>query len=121
MGHPVAHQLPAVKRKCGSCVCTERSPAMRQHRELWQTLHTAHESDSSPSGGHDDLRLVPSSICQIFNRRNCQIFGRRCIRSWNRLDRSLVRLQIGQGWEVSTTMPIGTMSRWLRSEEHTSE
>jgi hypothetical protein len=27
---------------------------MRQHSELWQTLHTAHE----PSGGHDDLRLV---------------------------------------------------------------
>jgi hypothetical protein len=23
------------------------------------------------------LRLVPSSICQIFKRRNCQIFGRR--------------------------------------------
>ena len=40
---------------------------MRQHSELWQTLHTA----------HDALRLVPSSICQIFNRRNCQIFGRR--------------------------------------------
>jgi DNA replication protein DnaC len=33
--------------------------------------------DSGPSGGHDDLRLVPSSICQIFKRRNCQIFGRR--------------------------------------------
>ena len=29
------------------------------------------------SGGHDELRLVPSSICQIFNRRNCQILGRR--------------------------------------------
>jgi len=31
-----------------------------------------------PSGGHtdDDLRLVPSSICQIFTRRNCQIFNR---------------------------------------------
>jgi hypothetical protein len=32
---------------------------------------------AAPSGGGDDLRLVPSSICQIFNRRNCQIFGRR--------------------------------------------
>ena len=32
---------------------------------------------AGPSGGHDDLRLVPSSICQIFNRRNCQVFGRR--------------------------------------------
>jgi len=29
------------------------------------------------SGGHDDLRLVPSSICPIFTRRICQIFGRR--------------------------------------------
>jgi hypothetical protein len=35
-------------------------------------------SDSGSSGGHDDLRLVPSSICQIFDRRNCQIFNRRC-------------------------------------------
>jgi hypothetical protein len=25
----------------------------------------------------DDLRLVPSLICQIFNRRNCQILDRR--------------------------------------------
>src|SRR5438132_11266774 len=45
---------------------------MRQHRELWQTLHTAHgvgrrppPPDSGPSAGHDDLRLVSSSICQI--------------------------------------------------------
>jgi hypothetical protein len=29
------------------------------------------------SRGPDTLRLVPSSICQIFNRRICQIFGRR--------------------------------------------
>ena len=59
---------------------------MRQHRELWQTLHTAHEPESSggppppdsgPSGGHDDLRLVPSSTCPIFTRRNCQILDRR--------------------------------------------
>src|SRR5690606_35645610 len=34
---------------------------MRQHSELWQTLHT-------PSGGPDVLRLVPSPICQIFAR-----------------------------------------------------
>jgi hypothetical protein len=27
--------------------------------------------------GDDSLRLVPSSICQIFNRRICQIFARR--------------------------------------------
>jgi hypothetical protein len=26
---------------------------------------------------HDELGLVVSSICQIFNRRNCQILGRR--------------------------------------------
>ena len=29
------------------------------------------------SGGGDDLRLVPSSICQTFTRRNCQILDRR--------------------------------------------
>ena len=29
------------------------------------------------AGGHDELRLVPSPICQIFNRRNCQILDRR--------------------------------------------
>jgi hypothetical protein len=59
---------------------------MRQHSELWQTLHTAHEPESGggrgrrtpgPSGGPDDPRLVPSSICQILVRRNCQIFNRR--------------------------------------------
>lgn len=36
--------------------------------------------DTAPtpsSGGRDDLRLVPSSICQIFTRRDCQIFDRR--------------------------------------------
>lgn len=26
---------------------------------------------------HYQLRLVPSPICRIFNRRNCRIFGRR--------------------------------------------
>jgi hypothetical protein len=46
---------------------------MQQHGELWRTLHTAHE----PSGGHDDRRLVPSSVCQIFTRRNSQISDRR--------------------------------------------
>jgi len=29
------------------------------------------------SGGRDDLRLVPSSNCQIFTRRNCQMLDRR--------------------------------------------
>jgi len=29
------------------------------------------------SGDFDELRLVPSSICQIFIRRNCQILDRR--------------------------------------------
>ena len=56
---------------------------MRQHTELWQTLHAPQDPEPArrrrrrPSGGRDDLRLVPSSICQIFNRRNCQIFARR--------------------------------------------
>jgi len=40
---------------------------MRQHTELWQSLHAAHD------GGRDVLRLVLSSICQIFNRRICRI------------------------------------------------
>ena len=56
---------------------------MRQHTELWQTLHAPQDPEPAAvaagrsSGGHDELRLVPSSICQIFNRRNCQIFDRR--------------------------------------------
>ena len=44
---------------------------MRQHSELWQTLHTG------SSGEYDELRLVLSPICQILDRRNCQIFNRR--------------------------------------------
>ena len=57
---------------------------MRQHTELWHAA--AHDARSRaraqppparPSGGRDDLRLVPSPICQIFNRRNCQILARR--------------------------------------------
>ncbi len=39
---------------------------MRQHTERWQTLHAA---QAPPSRGGDVLRLVPSSICQIFGRR----------------------------------------------------
>ena len=27
------------------------------------------------SGGHDEVRLVLSSMCRIFSRRNCQILG----------------------------------------------
>jgi hypothetical protein len=58
---------------------------VRQHTELWQTLLTAHEPESSgrrgrrtsSSGGHDELRLVPSSTRRICTRRNCQIFNRR--------------------------------------------
>ena len=56
---------------------------MRQHTELWQALHTTPDPDGRPastpcsSGGRDDLRLVPSPICRIFNRRNCRIFARR--------------------------------------------
>ena len=57
---------------------------MRQHTELWQTLHAPQDPDTATSepapcssGGLDELRLVPSSICQIFARRNCQIFNRR--------------------------------------------
>ena len=57
---------------------------MRQHTELWQALHTAQDPEPArqppparSSGGRDDLRLVPSPICQIFNRRKCQILARR--------------------------------------------
>ena len=56
---------------------------MRQHTELWQALHATPGARAGvppaarSSGGRDDLRLVPSPICQIFTRRNCQIFGRR--------------------------------------------
>ena len=56
---------------------------MRQHTDLWHALHTTKIPNRPPpaaarlSGGGDDLRLVPSSNCQIFNRRNCQILDRR--------------------------------------------
>jgi len=57
---------------------------MRQHTEHWQTLHASQEPEPAPpltahpsAGGRDDLRLVPSSICQIFTRRTRQIFDRR--------------------------------------------
>jgi DNA replication protein DnaC len=55
---------------------------MRQHTELWQALHTAPDPELQPpsarsSGGPDELRLVPSPTCQIFNRRKCQILARR--------------------------------------------
>ena len=44
-----------------------------------QPLSTIARRPSPPaaSGGPDELRLVPSSICRIFNRRNCQILARR--------------------------------------------
>jgi len=56
---------------------------MRQHTDLWHALHTT--QDPEPTTGRrralvrsgDGLRLVPSPICQIFNRRNCQILARR--------------------------------------------
>jgi hypothetical protein len=34
-------------------------------------------SDFRFEDGHDELRLISSSICQIFIRRNCQIVDRR--------------------------------------------
>jgi hypothetical protein len=53
---------------------------MRQHTDLWHALHTpatsrAHAWASAPHapGGGDDLRLVPSPTCHIFNRRKCRI------------------------------------------------
>ncbi|PYR92411.1 MAG: hypothetical protein DMF84_12925 [Acidobacteria bacterium] len=51
-----------------------------QHTELWQTLHANRNREPPPpgsSGGHDELRLVPSPICQIFTRRNWSDFGPR--------------------------------------------
>jgi hypothetical protein len=48
---------------------------MRQHTELWRRCMPPGSRAGSlaavSSGGADELRL-PSSICQIFNRRNCQ-------------------------------------------------
>jgi hypothetical protein len=65
-------------------IATERHPLLTKiDRQLLARLRfhsdrrPAPPPDSGPSGGHDDLRLVPSSICQIFTRRNCQIFNRR--------------------------------------------
>jgi hypothetical protein len=42
-----------------------------------QLLAAQMPPDSGSSGGDDELRLVPSPICQTFDRRNCQIFNRR--------------------------------------------
>ena len=56
---------------------------MRQHTDLWHALHAAQEPDAAPNRRRrrqeaaGDLRLVPSSICQIFTPWKCQIFDRR--------------------------------------------
>jgi hypothetical protein len=38
-------------------------------------IRTAAAQTPAPTGGRDELRLVPSPICQIFNRRKCQDLG----------------------------------------------
>jgi len=56
---------------------------MRQHTDLCtpctprRSGARAQPPPARPSGGGDGLRLVPSPICRIFNRRNCRIFSRR--------------------------------------------
>ncbi len=57
---------------------------MRQGTELWQTLHVNHDAEPGPNRRRrarqevaDDLRLVPSSTCQVINRRNCRTLSRR--------------------------------------------
>jgi hypothetical protein len=47
---------------------------MRQHTDLWHAVHqtqvpTHRWSAAWSSGGRDELRLVPSPTCPIFNRR----------------------------------------------------
>lgn len=62
---------------CHMVTIRGNSYRMREHTELWQTLRAPHDdAPAPPSGRRDDLRLVPSSTCQIFNRI-CQIFDRR--------------------------------------------
>jgi hypothetical protein len=56
---------------------THRAMANPAHRARAGIQRPPRAPDSGSSGGHDELRLVPSSICQIFTRRNCQIFNRR--------------------------------------------
>jgi len=56
---------------------------MRQHTDLWQALHIRRSRNRprTADGGLRqevaELRLVPSPICQIFNRRKCPSLARR--------------------------------------------
>ena len=61
----------------------QQLPHAAAHRSLAGPAHHprsrtgAQPAPARLSGGRDDLRLVPSSNCRIFNRRNCQILDRR--------------------------------------------
>ena len=59
VANAAAHRTVEHPARRGRCRARRRPPAPRS------------------SGGPDELRLVPSSICQIFTRLNCQIFDRR--------------------------------------------
>jgi hypothetical protein len=68
---------------CHRVTIRGNSYRMRQHAVLADPAHRArfrtelHSPATRSSGGRDDLSLVPSPNCQIFNRRNCQILARR--------------------------------------------
>jgi len=61
----------------------QQLPHATAHRALAGLAHRAgprigtQAPRSRSSGGRDELRLVPSLNCQIFNRRKCQILARR--------------------------------------------
>jgi hypothetical protein len=66
LGDDSGQQLPhaPAQRTLAEAACAARARAQRP-------------TPPGSSGGADELRLVPSSICQIFNRRNCQMLARR--------------------------------------------
>jgi transposase len=47
------------------------------YTQLKGFVRRIHPPPAGSSGGRDELRLVPSPICQIFTRRTCQILDRR--------------------------------------------
>jgi len=70
---PHRRRDPTSRPESRLCVGLDRTTTARDSRVTCYE----HTPPRLPSGGHDDLRLVPLSICQIFGRRNCQIFNRR--------------------------------------------
>jgi hypothetical protein len=88
---------------------------MRQHTELWQTLHANQEPEPSArrraAGGPDELRLVPSSICQIFTRR-------RTAELWTEVELRRCVAQSAAGGHRVHGCRRRPAHRWTRPDDH---